>query len=121
MTRILVVDDSVLMRQMIRVTLSSAGYQVLEATDGHEALELASRYGVVDLVITDVNMPNVDGLSLVRELRRRREYQNVPILILTTDSSASAKPKAKTEGASGWITKPFNSDKLLSTLTRLLN
>jgi two-component system chemotaxis response regulator CheY len=106
------------MRQMVRATLQSAGYQVMEAADGQEALEFA-RANPVDLVIADVNMPRMDGIQLVSELRALPAYRLTPLLLLTTESSQQKKLEGKRAGATGWIVKPFNPAQLLATLTRL--
>lgn len=119
MAKILAVDDSASMRQMVTFTLKGAGHEVLEACDGVEALAVAKR-GPVDLVISDVNMPNMDGISLIAELRKLPDYKFVPILMLTTESSADKKGQGKAAGATGWIVKPFNPDQLLSTIKRVL-
>jgi two-component system chemotaxis response regulator CheY len=121
MTRtILTVDDSTSMRQMVRATLQSAGYGVVEAADGQEALEFA-RGNAVDLVISDVNMPRMDGIRLVHELRSLPGYRLTPLLLLTTESSQERKLEGKRAGATGWIVKPFNPTQLLATLTKLFN
>jgi len=120
MTRtILTVDDSTSMRQMVKATLVSAGYGVVEAADGQEALDYA-RENSVDLVISDVNMPRMDGITLIGELRQLPEYRLVPMLMLTTESSQEKKMEGKRMGATGWIVKPFNPTQLLATLKRLL-
>jgi len=120
MTRtILTVDDSTSMRQMVKATLLSAGYGVVEAADGQEALDYA-RENSVDLVISDVNMPRMDGITLVGELRQLPAYRLVPMLMLTTESSQEKKQEGKRVGATGWIVKPFNPTQLLATLKRLL-
>ena len=116
---VLAVDDSASMRQMVGHTLRSAGYEVLEASDGVEALEVA-KGKVVDVVITDVNMPNMDGITLVARLRTLPDYRLVPLLLLTTESSAEKKMQGKQAGATGWMVKPFNPEQLLATLGRLL-
>lgn len=116
---ILAVDDSASMRQMVSFTLKSAGYRVVQATDGVEALEYA-RTSSVDLVLTDVNMPRMDGIALVRELRALPTYRYVPMLVLTTESSQEKKMQGKQAGATGWIVKPFNPDQLLATIARVL-
>ncbi|HET9864096.1 MAG TPA: response regulator [Steroidobacteraceae bacterium] len=118
MRTILTVDDSTSMRQMVRATLQSAGYGVVEAADGQEALEFA-RGNLVDLVISDVNMPRMDGIRLVQELRALPGYRLTPLLLLTTESSHEKKQEGKLAGATGWIVKPFNPAQLLATLTRL--
>jgi two-component system chemotaxis response regulator CheY len=120
MTRtILTVDDSTSMRQMVKATLLSAGYGVVEAADGQEALDYA-RENSVDLVISDVNMPRMDGITLISELRQLPAYRLTPMLMLTTESSQEKKLEGKRMGATGWIVKPFNPAQLLATLKRLL-
>ena len=120
MARILAVDDSPAMRQMVSVTLRSAGHHVVEALDGREALEMAKKTPAVDLVITDVNMPNMDGITLVKELRQLAHYHGVPLLVLTTEASAQKKQEGKAAGATGWIVKPFNPERLLATVARVV-
>jgi two-component system chemotaxis response regulator CheY len=117
--RILAVDDSVSMRQMVSLTLKGAGYDVVQACDGVEALALGMG-SVFDLVLTDVHMPQMDGISLVRELRNVPAYKFVPMLVLTTESSAERKAEGKRAGATGWIVKPFNPPQLLATIARVL-
>jgi two-component system chemotaxis response regulator CheY len=107
------------MRQMVRATLISAGYEVVEHADGQEALEYA-RDNPVDLVITDVNMPRMDGITLIGELRQLPAYRLTPMLMLTTEASQEKKLEGKRVGATGWIVKPFNPAQLLATLKRLL-
>jgi two-component system chemotaxis response regulator CheY len=116
---ILAVDDSASMRQMIGVTLRGAGYQVVEAADGVEALEYARKHSV-DVVLADVNMPNMDGIMLVAHLRTLPAYRLTPLLLLTTESSQERKLQGKQAGATGWILKPFNPTQLLATLERVL-
>lgn len=116
---ILAVDDSASMRQMVRYTLEGAGYKVVQAADGVEALEFA-RSDTVDLVLTDVNMPRMDGIELVRELRALDSYKFVPMLVLTTESGQDTKQRGKQAGATGWIVKPFSPEQLLSTIARVL-
>ena len=120
MARILAVDDSAAMRQMVEVTLEAAGYEVICACDGDEALQMARHETPVDLVITDVNMPNMDGITLVRELRRLPHYKGVPLLMLTTEASSEKKMSGKEAGATGWIVKPFNPERLLATIEKVL-
>jgi len=117
--RILAVDDSASMRQMVLFTLEGAGYEVLQACDGVEALDMA-RNSTVDLVLTDVHMPRMDGITLVRELRSLPSYKFVPMLILTTESSQEKKMDGKSAGATGWIVKPFNPPQLLATVARVI-
>jgi len=117
---ILAVDDSASMRQMIGVTLRTAGYDVIEAVDGDEALEYARKYRV-DLVLADVNMPGIDGITLVAQLRTLPAYHLTPLLLLTTESSQERKLQGKQAGATGWMVKPFNPTQLLATLERVLS
>ena len=119
MPRILAVDDSPSMRQMVSATLTSAGYEVEEAEDGVQALQLAGRQRF-DLVITDVNMPNMDGISLTKELRALPSYKFTPILLLTTESAPEKKLQGKAAGATGWLVKPFNPEQLLATVKKVL-
>jgi len=119
MAKILAVDDSASMRQMVSFTLRNAGHEVIEAADGREALEIA-RKTPVNLVLSDVNMPNMDGIQLIRELRALPSYRFTPILMLTTESAASRKQEGKAAGATGWIVKPFDPDQLLATVNRVL-
>ncbi|MET1255048.1 response regulator [Aliikangiella maris] len=119
MTKILAVDDSASMRQMVTFTLKSAGFEVAEATDGVEALNAAKSQSF-DVVISDVNMPNMDGLTLVKELRNMDKYKFTPILMLTTESSGDKKQAGRAAGATGWIVKPFNPDQLLATVNKVL-
>ncbi|RMG37410.1 MAG: response regulator [Gammaproteobacteria bacterium] len=116
---ILAVDDSASMRQMVSFTLKGAGYDVVEAADGVEALNIA-KTRPVNLVITDVNMPNMDGISLIKELRNLPAYKFTPLLMLTTESSAEKKQEGKAAGATGWIVKPFNPEQLLKTVAKVI-
>jgi two-component system, chemotaxis family, chemotaxis protein CheY len=120
MACILAVDDSASIRQMIAVTLKSAGYAVVQATCGTEALELA-KTNKIDLVLTDINMPNMDGISLIRALRALPAFRYTPILTLTTESATDIKQKGKAAGATGWIVKPFNPDQLLAVLKKVIS
>ena len=119
MATILVVDDSTTMRQMVAFTLSSAGHDVTEAPDGSQALTKAKQKKF-DLVITDVNMPGMNGIDLVQSLRALPECKFIPILVLTTEAGADLKQKGKSAGATGWIVKPFNPEVLLETLKKVL-
>ena len=116
---ILVVDDSPSMREMIRFTLKSAGYEVHAAEDGVEALEFAKENSV-NLVVTDVNMPNMNGIKLIAELRKLEDYKFTPILTLTTEAGAELKNEGKEAGATGWIVKPFDPDSLLQIIRKVL-
>jgi two-component system chemotaxis response regulator CheY len=119
MATILAVDDSASMRQMVAFTLKGAGYNVVEADDGVNALK-AAKGKKVDLVVTDVNMPNMDGIALIKELRRLPEYKFTPMLMLTTEAGDGKKQEGKAAGATGWIVKPFNPDQLLATIKKVL-
>jgi two-component system, chemotaxis family, chemotaxis protein CheY len=120
MARIIAVDDSASMRQMVSFTLKGAGHDVIEASDGVEALKLAKQQNGVDLVISDINMPNMDGIALIKELRSLPSYKFTPILMLTTESSGDKKMEGKAAGATGWIVKPFNPDQLLATIGKVI-
>lgn len=119
MAKILAADDSVSLRQMVAFTLKSAGHEVTEAADGVEALNAAKR-GKFDVVVSDVNMPNMDGITLVTELRKLPDFKFTPILMLTTESGTDRKMDGKRAGATGWLVKPFNPDQLLKTINKVL-
>jgi two-component system chemotaxis response regulator CheY len=119
MATILAVDDSASMRQMVSFTLKSAGHTVTEAVDGVDALGKAKAQSF-DLVISDVNMPNMDGIALIKELRTLPSFKFTPILMLTTESTGDKKSEGKSAGATGWIVKPFNPEQLLSTIGKVL-
>lgn len=119
MSNILIVDDSLTMRQMVNFTLSSAGHAVTEAGDTEEAIA-AARGKRFDLVISDVNMPGRSGIELVAELRTLAEYKFVPIILLTTESQPEMKSKGRAAGATGWIVKPFDPEALLGVLRKVL-
>ena len=113
--KILTVDDSGSLRQMVVFSLSAAGYDVVEAVDGQDGLSKA-RSEKYDLVLTDQNMPGMDGLSLIRTLRRLPSYQSVPILMLTTEASTEMKSRGRLAGANGWLVKPFDPQRLICLL-----
>jgi two-component system chemotaxis response regulator CheY len=115
---ILTVDDSSSVRQLVRFTLSGAGYQVIEAVDGRDAL--AKLTVPIHLIVTDLNMPNLDGLGLIRGVRANPAYKGVPILMLTTESQAAKKQEGKSAGATGWIVKPFSPEQLLAVIKKVL-
>jgi len=119
MSKILIVDDSNSIRDMISFTLQKSGYSVVEARDGMEGLNKA-KASAFDLVISDVNMPKMDGLTLCGEIRKLPNFKFVPILMLTTESSTELKMKGKAAGATGWLVKPFNPEKLISTIQRVI-
>lgn len=116
---VLAVDDSATIRRMVGFTLKGAGYEVIEATDGHEGLQKA-KARQADLVLTDQNMPRVDGLTLIRSLRALPQYRSVPILVLTTESSEEMKQRGRAAGATGWMVKPFDPQRLLDVVGRLI-
>lgn len=119
MAKILAVDDSRTMREMVNAILTHMGHEVLLASDGTEALAMA-RDTPVDLVLTDINMPNMNGISLVSKLRRLESYQDIPILMLTTESADYKKTKSKNMGANGWIQKPFDPASLEKAVKTML-
>lgn len=116
---ILTVDDSASIRQMVSFTLKQAGYNVIEAVDGKDGL-LKAQSGVAHLVITDLNMPNMNGIELIQALRKEEKYKFTPILMLTTESDDKKKGEGKMAGATGWIVKPFNPEQLLRVIERVL-
>ncbi|MDX8389272.1 MAG: response regulator [Mariprofundaceae bacterium] len=119
MAKILMVDDMASMRKMVSFTLESAGHEAIQAEDGDVALEIAKET-TFDLVITDVNMPNMDGITLTKELRALPAFKFTPILLLTTEAGKDKKMEGKGAGATGWLVKPFDPDKLLATIKRVL-
>lgn len=119
MHKILVVDDSTSMRQMVTMTLRNSGYDVTDAEDGQIGVDKAKADNF-DAIVTDINMPNKDGLQLIAELRMQPNYKFKPIICLTTESSGDMKAKGKAAGATGWMVKPFSPDKLLATIKKVL-
>jgi two-component system, chemotaxis family, chemotaxis protein CheY len=120
MHSILAVDDSASMRQMVSFTLKSAGYNVVEAVDGQDAWEKAGGRSF-DLVLTDQNMPRMDGISLTKKLRESPQFKQTPILILTTESSDQMKQAGRTAGATGWLVKPFDPNKLIEVIRKVIS
>jgi two-component system chemotaxis response regulator CheY len=116
---ILSVDDSASVLQMVKLTLTGGGYQVMQASNGAEGLAKA-RAGGIDMVLTDLNMPVMNGLAMIRELRKLPQCTGVPIIFLTTESAANLKQEAKAAGATGWITKPFQQEQLLAVVRKVL-
>jgi len=114
-SKIMIVDDSRTVRSMVREALEVDHHQVVEATDGVAALA-ALETASADMVITDVNMPEMDGLKLVRALRERPRYRFTPILVLTTEGGAEMKQRGREAGATGWLVKPFKPDQLRQTV-----
>jgi two-component system chemotaxis response regulator CheY len=117
--RILTVDDSISIRQLVATSLRDAGYRVMEAGDGREALDIAAAQRFA-LVITDLNMPRLDGIGLITALRALPAYREVPMLMLTTESSAEMKTRGREAGATGWLVKPFDPQRLLDMVRRML-
>ncbi len=116
---IMVVDDSSSIRQMMAFTLENAGYDVVEAKNGKDALDKLSGLQV-NMIITDLNMPNVNGLDLIRSVRSTSGHKYIPIVVLTTESHASKKRESKEAGATGWITKPFKPEQLIGVIKRVM-
>lgn len=119
MRSILAVDDSASMRKMVVFTLTGAGFHVLEAVDGQDALE-KSQHHAIDLVLTDQNMPGIDGLELTRRLRESPKFKTTPILILTTESSDQMKMAGRAAGATGWLVKPFDPTRLIEVIQKVM-
>jgi two-component system chemotaxis response regulator CheY len=119
MHSILAVDDSASMRQMVSFTLKNAGYSVVEAIDGEDAFDKA-RAREFDLVLTDQNMPRLDGIGLTRKLREHPNFKATPILILTTESSDQMKQAGRAAGATGWLVKPFDPTKLIEVIRKVV-
>lgn len=116
---IMTVDDSASVRQMVGFTLRDAGYEVLEASDGRDALAKLNGK-TVHMVVTDLNMPNLDGIGLIRSLRGEAAYKFIPIIMLTTESQIEKKQEGKAAGATGWIVKPFKPEQLLAVVKKVL-
>ncbi len=116
---ILFVDDSLSIRMLVKMILEEAGYKVLIGEDGQEALSFFNGR-TIDLVITDLHMPRINGLELIEEIRKYQSYRFVPILFLTTETKPELKQKAKAAGATGWITKPFDRDKFLQIIKKVM-
>jgi len=116
---IIVIDDSESIRELVSLTLKNSGYNVELGVDGQDALRFFDGRDI-DLVITDLNMPHLDGIGLIKEIRKKDGYSTLPILVLTTESQAEKKEEAKEAGATGWIVKPFVSEKLLSVVAKVI-
>jgi len=114
----LTVDDSLSIRQTVKLTLAGAGYTVLEASSGREALSACEKGGI-DAILTDLNMPEMDGIDLIRRIRTRPAFKFTPILMLTTESQQEKKLAGKSAGATGWILKPFTPDQLLRVIAKV--
>ena len=113
--RVMTVDDSATVRQVLQVTLESAGYDVVQAVDGADALDKLSREPV-DMLVTDLNMPRIDGIGLIHEIRQKPGNRFMPIIMLTSEAQPEKKNAGKAAGASGWITKPFRPEQLLAVV-----
>ncbi|MBM4053509.1 MAG: response regulator [Planctomycetes bacterium] len=116
---IMTVDDSASIRQMVNFTLKDAGYDVIEAMDGKDALGKLNGASI-HMLISDVNMPNMDGIELVRQLRAMPDYRFIPIIMLTTESQDTKKQEGKQAGATGWIVKPFKPEQLMAVVKKVL-
>lgn len=114
----LTVDDSKTIREMVSFTLKNEGFEVIEAEDGQQAISVLGGREV-NLIITDLNMPNMDGLELIKNLRSNPAYKFTPILMLTTEGDATKKQQGKEAGATGWIVKPFNPEKLIQVVNKV--
>lgn len=116
---VMIVDDSSSMRQLVRMSLTGAGHQVIEASDGRDALNKLTGQKI-NLIISDVNMPNLDGIGLVKAVKARPEYRFTPIIMLTTESEQSKKAEGQAAGAKAWIVKPFQPQQLLAAVEKLM-
>jgi two-component system chemotaxis response regulator CheY len=116
---ILVVDDSASLRQVVNIALTGAGYEVIEACDGKDALAKLSGQKI-HLIISDVNMPNMDGITLVKEVKKLPAYKFTPIIMLTTESQESKKQEGQAAGAKAWVVKPFKPDQMLNAVSKLI-
>jgi len=117
---IMTVDDSTSIRQMVNFTLKNAGFDVTEAVDGRDALNKLNNGTSIHMLISDVNMPNMDGIELVRQVRANNAYKFIPIIMLTTESLGTKKQEGKSAGATGWIVKPFKPEQLLMVVKKVL-
>lgn len=118
---IMVVEDSLTMLQMLSFTLKKNGYDVVEANNGQEALEKLNNRTEIDMIMTDINMPNVDGIEFIHRVRENPDYKFTPIIVLTTESQEGKKMEGKEAGATGWLVKPFSPEHLISVVKKLLN
>jgi two-component system chemotaxis response regulator CheY len=116
---ILTVDDSRTMREMLKATLLGAGFEVVQAEDGVHGLEVLEGNEMPDVILTDINMPRMDGFGFIEGVRRNSRYRSVPILVLTTEGEPEKKDRARRAGATGWIVKPFDPEKLINAIRRL--
>ena len=116
---ILIVDDSATIRQVVGMTLKGAGYEVLEACDGKDALKKLDGKKI-NLIISDVNMPNMDGITFVKEAKKLASYKFTPVIMLTTESQDSKKQEGQAAGAKAWVVKPFQPEQMLSAVSKLI-
>jgi two-component system chemotaxis response regulator CheY len=117
---ILIVDDSSSLRTVVKIALSRAGYDVLEAGDGKEGLTQLDKAGKVHLIVSDVNMPNMDGITFVTEVKKHPRHRFTPVIMLTTEGTDGKKEQGRTAGAKAWIIKPFNPPQLLDAVSKLI-
>jgi two-component system chemotaxis response regulator CheY len=117
---ILIVDDSSSLRTMVKIALVRAGYDVLEAGDGKEGLTQLDKAGKVNLIVSDVNMPHMDGITFVTEVKKHPRHRFTPVIMLTTEGADSKKDQGRAAGAKAWITKPFNPPQLLDAVSKLI-
>ena len=118
--KILIVDDAASMRGLVAMTLKKSGYEVVEASDGKDALTKLSSVGKVDLIITDLNMPNMDGIELIKTLKADMKYRFIPVIMLTTESQEAKKEEGRKAGAKAWIVKPFKPDVLVNVVKKII-
>jgi two-component system chemotaxis response regulator CheY len=116
--KVLIVDDSASLRQVVKIALGSAGYEVVAACDGNEALEKLAQHKV-NLIISDVNMPNMDGIELLKQVKQNPAYRFTPIIMLTTEAGDAKKREGQAAGAKAWVVKPFQPDQLLAAVGKL--
>jgi two-component system chemotaxis response regulator CheY len=116
--RILTIDDSKTIRDMLRLTLLDAGFEVLQAIDGQDGIEVLAKEPV-DIVITDINMPKMDGYGVIRHMRADAAHKSTPVLVLTTESEVEKRNLAREAGATGWMVKPFDPDRLIATINKV--
>ena len=117
---ILIVDDSISLRTVVKIALERAGYAVLEAEDGRQALAALEKAGKVHLIVSDVNMPNMDGITFVKHLKQHPRHKFAPVVMLTTEGQDAKKEEGRAAGAKAWIVKPFNPPQLLDAVSKLI-
>ncbi len=117
--QILTIDDSRTIRDMLNLTLSEAGFEVLQAVDGQDGIDVLEKQDRIDVVITDINMPNMDGYGVIRHIRGQSRYKSMPVLVLTTESEKEKRNVAREAGATGWMVKPFDPERLIATINKV--